>query len=68
MEKSLEEGNLIARKFCNFEGNFVILREKMKKFIREICHAGGKSYPDCQEIIFFSRPVLLMMFCVDISM
>ena len=31
--KNPEEGNLIARKFSDFEGNLVILREKIKKYI-----------------------------------
>ena len=29
--KNLEEGKLLPRKFCNFEGNFVILRGKKKE-------------------------------------
>ena len=30
--KNLEEGNLVAGKFSNFEGNLVIFREKIKKY------------------------------------
>ena len=52
--KNLEEGNLIVGKFCDFAGNFVIFRGKIKKYIREIFHPGGKSFPDF--IYFFSKP------------
>ena len=42
------------KKGSSFPGNFVILREKIKKYIREICHSGGKFCSACQEInIFF---------------
>ena len=47
-------------------GNFVIWREKIKKYIcrrktiphwREVCPAGGKFCPACTEINIFYRPV-----------
>ena len=45
------------KKGISLLGTFVILREKRKKYIREICHHGGKSCPDCREInIFFPGP------------
>ena len=44
-------------KESSFPWNFVILREKIKKCIREICYAGGKFCPVCREINIFSRPV-----------
>ena len=44
-------------------GNFVIWREKIKKYMREtiphwreICPAGGKFCPACSEIGIFSKP------------
>ena len=46
---ALEEGKLLLGKFCDFEG-------KNKKYIKEICHSGGKFGPDCREIIILSRP------------
>ena len=58
-KKNVEEGNLIARKFSDFEGNLVSLREKLKKYIREICHPGGKSWSDCREINIFPGLVVL---------
>ena len=38
--------------------NFVTLWEEMQKYIREICHAGGKFCPTCMEITIFPGPVL----------
>ena len=47
----------------SLQGNFVIWREKIKKYIREtlphwreIYPAGGKFCPPCREIKKFSRP------------
>ena len=48
----LQELKLLSEKYCDFEGKFVILREKIKKDTREICYAGGKSCPACQKIFF----------------
>ena len=41
------------KKGSSFPGNFVVLREKIQKYIREICHSGGKFCPDCREIDTF---------------
>ena len=45
-KKTWKKGSSLLGKFCDFEG-------KIKKYIREICHSGGKFHPDCREINIF---------------
>ena len=48
----------LSGKFCDFEGNFVNLREKIRKYLREICYSRGKFCSTCREIhIFQACPV-----------
>ena len=53
----------IGKTGSSLPGNFVIWREKIKKYIREIiphwreiCPAGGKFCPACRELNIFSKP------------
>ena len=42
-KKNLGEGKQLPRRFCDFES-------EIKKYIREICHSGGKICSHCREI------------------